>query len=142
MDASLTTVLRRYCTAMGIADDPDAWLFPSVKPGHHLSSKTAGYLFKKILINTNVYVEPKPQTRGQCLHCFRHLFAVKSFAKAEREGRPVNDSIPYLSVYLGHFDMDGTERYLKFSGDMFPEHTEQFEEYASGVFSGGLYDEG
>jgi integrase len=142
MDASLTTALMRYCTAMGIADDPDAWLFPSVKPDCHLSSKTAGYLFKKILIDTNVYVEPKPQTRGQCLHCFRHLFAVKSFAKAERDGRPVNDSIPYLSVYLGHFDMDGTEHYLKFSGDMFPEYTEQFEEYASDVFSGGLYDEG
>jgi integrase len=141
MDKSLTGMLRRYCAAMGVADIPDAWLFPTDNPERHLRRSTADSLFRKILVETRVYVEPKPQTRGQCLHCFRHLFTVKSFAKAERDGRPVNDSVPYLSVYLGHFDMDGTERYLKFSGDMFPEYTGQFEAYASGVFSGGLHEE-
>jgi len=30
--------------------------------------------------------------------------------------------------------MDGTEKYLKFSGDMFPEYTDMFEAYAAGVF--------
>jgi hypothetical protein len=37
--------------------------------------------------------------------------------------------------------MDGTEKYLKFSGDMFPEHTEMFEAYANGVFPGVVYEE-
>jgi integrase len=141
MDGSLTAMLRRYCAAMGIAGDPGSWLFPTDKPGRHLSPSTADALFRRILVGTKIYVAPEPGTRGQCLHCFRHLFTVKSFARAERDGRPVNDSVPYLSVYLGHFDMDGTERYLRFSGDMFPEHTKLFEEYASGVFSGGLYEE-
>jgi site-specific recombinase XerD len=141
MDESLTAMLRRYCIAMGISKDPGEWLFPTNKPGQHLSTSTARGLFKKLLVDTNVYVAPKPHTRGQCLHCFRHLFTVKSFAQAERDGRSIDDSVPYLSVYLGHFDMDGTERYLKFSGDMFPEYTEQFEAYAADVFSGGLYEE-
>jgi integrase len=141
MDESLTAMLKRYCTAMGIIGSPGAWLFPTDKPGQHLSQWAAGSLFRKILHETKVYVAPEPKTRGQCLHCFRHLFTVKSFAQAERGGRAVNDSVPYLSVYLGHFDMDGTERYLKFGGDMFPEYTEQFEEYASDAFSGGLYEE-
>jgi integrase len=140
MDISLTGMLRRYCTAMGIIGSPGAWLFPTYNPQRHLSMTTADYLFRRILEGTKIYVAPEPRTRGQCLHCFRHLFTVKSFAQAERDGRPINDSVPYLSVYLGHFDMDGTERYLKFSGDMFPEYTEQFETYASGVFSGGLYE--
>jgi hypothetical protein len=60
---------------------------------------------------------------------------VKSFAQAEESGRPTSDSVPYLSVYLGHFDMDGTEKYLKFSSDIFPEHTEMFAAYSAGVFS-------
>jgi site-specific recombinase XerD len=141
MDESLTAMLRSYCTAMSIINCPDAWLFPTGKPDQHLSHGAAGSLFRKILHDTKVYVAPEPKTRGQCLHCFRHLFTVKSFAQAERGGRTVNDSVPYLSVYLGHFDMDGTERYLKFGGDMFPEYTELFEDYASGVFSGGLYEE-
>ena len=141
MDSSLTAMLQRYCTAMGIIEDSGAWLFPTDKPGQHMSHGTAGSLFRKILHETRVYVAPEPKTRGQCLHCFRHLFTVKSFAQAERNGRSPNDSVPYLSVYLGHFDMDGTERYLKFGGDMFPEYTEQFEDYASDAFSGGLYEE-
>ena len=36
--------------------------------------------------------------------------------------------MPFLSVYLGHHDMDETEKYLKFSGDMFPEYIELFED--------------
>jgi len=95
MDASLTSMLRRYCTAMGIIGDPGAWLFPSYKPGQHLSHGTAGSLFRKILLDTKIYVAPEPNTRGQCLHCFRHLFTVKSFAQAERGGCPVSDSVPY-----------------------------------------------
>jgi integrase len=142
MDGSLAGMLRRYCVAMGIIGNPGEWLFPTDKPERSLAPSTADALFRKILVETKIYVTPKPHTRGQCLHCLRHLFTVKSFAQAELGGCPVNDSVPYLSVYLGHFDMDGTERYLKFSGDMFPEHTVQFEAYASGVFSGGLYEEG
>ena len=49
-----------------------------------------------------------------------HYFAIHSFAQAEQNGRPAEDSVPFLSVYLGHHDMDETEKYLKFSGDMFP----------------------
>ena len=140
MDESIAIMLRRYCTAMGIIGNFDAWLFPSHKPGQHLNKSTADRIFRKILIDTGIYIKPKPRMRGQCLHCLRHLFTVKSFAQAERNGCPVNESVPYLSIYLGHFDMDGTERYLKFSGDMFPEFTERFEEYTADVFSGGLYE--
>lgn len=141
VDGGLSETLRRYCMAMGIMGNPGAWLFPTGDPERHLSHSVAGNTFRKILVDTKIHVKPKPNTRGQCLHCLRHLFTLKSFAQAERDGRPIHDSVPYLSIYLGHFDMDGTERYLKFSGDMFPEHTKHFEEYASDVFSGGLYEE-
>lgn len=64
-----------------------------------------------------------------------------SFAQAEQNGRPAEDSVPFLSVYLGHHDMDETEKYLKFSGDMFPEYIELFEDFASGVFAEVAYEE-
>jgi site-specific recombinase XerD len=140
MDGGLTGMIQQYCTAMGIIGSPGAWLFPTHDPKRHLHQATADKLFKNILMDTKIYVAPKPRSRGQCLHCFRHLFTVKSFAQAERDGRSISDSVPFLSIYLGHFDMDGTERYLKFSGDMFPEYTVMFEEYAANVFSGGLYE--
>jgi integrase len=54
---------------------------------------------------------------------------------------PMDDSLNEMLKRYSHFDMNGTERYLKFFGDMFSEHTHRFEDYANGVFSGGLYED-
>ena len=97
--------------------------------------------FRNLLQETGLYVPGKAHSRGQCLHCFRHYFAIHSFAQAEQNGRSAEDSVPFLSVYLGHHDMDETEKYLKFSGDMFPEYIELFEDFASGVFAEVAYEE-
>jgi len=136
MHQSLTEMLMRYCAAMGITEKPDALLFPGTRSDSPMDMHDTGKKFRAILELENIYIPPeKPGQRGQCIHCLRHLFAVKSFAQAEQAGRNTADSVPYLSVYLGHFDMDGTEKYLKFSSDIFPEHTEMFEAYSTGVFS-------
>jgi len=144
MHQSLTKILMQYCVAMGIYDLPEAFLFPGKKPNAPISMSSMEDKFHSALKSANVYIaSEKPGQRGQCLHCLRHVFAVKSFAQAEKNGRSTADSVPYLSVYLGHFDMDGTEKYLKFSSDIFPEHTAMFEAYSSGVFTvlGGAFDE-
>jgi site-specific recombinase XerD len=135
MHGGLTEMLRRYCVAARILGNSGAHLFPGDTVGKSLTQDKVRAAFKNILVKAKIYVAPKkPRARNQCLHAFRHLFAVKSFAQTENI-RPISGSVPFLSVYLGHFDMDGTEKYLKFSGDMFPEHTEMFEAYSVGVFS-------
>lgn len=60
-----------------------------------------------------------------------------SFAKAEREGRHLDDAVPFLSVYLGHAGINETAKYLKFSNELFPEAIDSqiYERPASG---GGL----
>jgi site-specific recombinase XerD len=136
MHPSLTEMLMQYCAAMEIFDNPEAFLFPGIKPGSAVSVSNTRMKFRAILESANIYIPvEKPYQRGQCLHCLRHVFAVGSFAQAERNGLSTADSVPYLSVYLGHFDMDGTEKYLKFSSDIFPEHAAMFETYSAGVFS-------
>lgn len=135
MDVTLTRMLEKYCIAMAIKTEPESHLFPSVrKKGAAVTKGTFGLRFRKLLQQTNLCVPRKAHSRGQCLHCFRHYFAIHSFVQAEKKGRPVNDSVPFLSVYLGHHDMNETEKYLKFSSDMFPEYTELFEDYAVSVF--------
>lgn len=142
MDRTLTEMLERYCIAMGIKTEPESCLFPAAKDQRTSVGKGAFDLrFKNLLQETGLYVPEKAHSRGQCLHCFRHYFAIHSFAQAEKNGRPTYDSVPFLSVYLGHHDMDETEKYLKFSGDMFPEYTELFEDYATGVFTEAAYEE-
>jgi len=136
MHKSLADMLMQYCAAIEIIDKPDAFLFPGKKQNSHISMTTVGSRFRLILKSAGLYIPTeKPDQRGQCIHCLRHVFAVGSFAQAERNGRTTVESVPYLSVYLGHFDMDGTEKYLKFSSDIFPEHTEMFEAYSNGVFT-------
>ena len=142
MDKTLTGMLERYCIAMGIKAEPESYLFPASRnEGASVSKGTFGLRFRNLLRETGLYVPGKPHSRGQCLHCLRHYFAIHSFAQAEKNGRPVDDSVPFLSVYLGHHDMDETEKYLKFSGDMFPEYMGLFEDYAAGVFTEVAYEE-
>jgi integrase len=71
----------------------------------------------------------KKHERGPCLHCFRHVFAFKSFEQAERAGRHLDDAIPYLSIYLGHDSLDETSKYLKFSSELFPDAVETYGTY-------------
>lgn len=130
----------QYCAAMELTQDCNAFLFPGQLPGEHLKRDTVSHCFLTILKATGIYQEPQSHTRGQCLHNLRHLFAIKSFAQAEQAGRSAENSIPYLSVFLGHYDMDGTEKYLKFSSDIFPEYTALFEDYAASVFPEVAYE--
>lgn len=142
MNETLTEMLERYCIAMGIKAEPESYLFPSpVKEGAAASKGIFDLRFRNLLMETGLYVPGKAHSRGQCLHCFRHYFAIHSFAQTEKNGRSTDDSVPFLSVYLGHHDMDETEKYLKFNGDMFPEYMGLFEDYATGVFTEAAYEE-
>ena len=38
----------------------------------------------------------------------------------------LTDSVPFLSIYLGHDTLNETKKYLKFSSEMYPETTELF----------------
>lgn len=38
-----------------------------------------------------------------------------------REGEPVNANLPFLSAYLGHEGVEGTERYLRLTAEMLPD---------------------
>lgn len=68
------------------------------------------------------------------MHCIRHVFVFNSFAKAEKDGRRIDDSVPYLSIYLGHDSLNETEKYLKFSSEMFPEAMDLFDGYTALIF--------
>jgi integrase/recombinase XerD len=135
MQSSLTEILRSYCLSMGMIGQAEAWIFPGKTLDESLPVKAAHYRFDSILKQLNI-VQPgrKKHERGPCLHCIRHVFTFKSFALAESSGRSVDDSIPYLSIYLGHDSLKETEKYLKFSSELFPEAIALFEEYTSQMF--------
>lgn len=137
MSPGMTDILTRYSIALGLMQDSNGWLFPSSLKDDHISERSISRKFAKLLkdegIRADIYGKHE---RGPCLHCFRHVFAFKSFTKAENAGHQLNDAIPFLSIYLGHDRLDETVKYLKFSSEMFPEAVELF-----GTFMYGLLPE-
>ena len=136
MSQKMSDLLQKYCFAMGIYNNPQSWLFPSAITMNHVSDRAVKNRFKKILDDNNICLYNRQKhERGPCLHCFRHVFAFKSFAQAEKLGRHLDDAIPYLSIYLGHESLDETSKYLKFSNEMFPESIDAFGSYMNDVFA-------
>lgn len=133
MSNTMTDILMKYCMVMGLLGKRNEWLFPSAKSDSHISDRAIKRRFEVILKTNGIILEKrKKYERGPCLHCLRHVFAFKSFAKAEQEGKLLNDAVPYLSIYLGHDSLNETEKYLKFSNEMFPE--------SINVFGSFMYD--
>ena len=143
MNPLLTEILERYCLAMGIVGVPDAWLFPVSGKDESMMPKDAQHWFEKILRLADIsFPGRKKHERGPCLHCMRHVFVFKSFAAAEKAGRRIDDSVPYLSIYLGHDSLQETEKYMKFSSELFPEAMamELFSDYSADVFPEVAYE--
>lgn len=124
MNETLTEMLERYCIAMGIKAEPESYLFPSpIKEGAAASKGIFDLRFRNLLMETGLYVPGKAHSRGQCLHCFRHYFAIHSFAQAEKNGRSTDDSVPFLSVYLPEFTLlleQFFTEYMPFSSGLSP----------------------
>lgn len=136
MSDGMTSILQKYCMAMGLLKEHNSWLFPSSIHTGHISDSSVKHRFEKILKDNGIQLNNrKKYERGPCLHCFRHVFAFKSFTQAERAGRHLDDAIPYLSIYLGHDSLDETSKYLKFSNELFPESIDTFGIYMEDLFS-------
>jgi len=142
MHQSLTDILWCYSMAMGIVGNPEAHLFPTINPDEPVSPHAALHKFEDILLQADISVAGrKKHQRGPCLHCIRHVFVFKSFADNERAGRRIDDTVPYLSLYLGHDSLKETEKYLKFSSIIFPEAMELFDDYTLQIFPEVNFDE-
>jgi len=132
---SLKDIMMRYCMALGIIGQPDAYIFPGKNFEIHISDLTVERRFKKILQHLDIVSGNEDiHERGPCLHCLRHCFMLKSFKQLKTAGYTVDISSPYLSIYCGHESLLESEKYMKFSSEMFPEDMACFESFTDGIF--------
>jgi site-specific recombinase XerD len=86
--------------------------------------------FKRICRKTGV--RRKDQSRFvPRLHDLRHTFAVHRLTACYREGGDVQRLLPQLSTYLGHVDIDSTQRYLTLTPELLSEASHRFEQYGA-----------
>jgi integrase/recombinase XerD len=134
MSKSLTEICRRYCQRMCLIPKGDSFVFPNYykKP---YSNSWAERWFRIILEQSAItYERTDSHERGPCPHCLRHTFVFRSFAKAEAEGYPLDNSVPFLSTYLGHENIIETDKYLKFSYELYPDAHKRISQYTANVF--------
>lgn len=135
MHHSLTEILEHYCMAMGLIGFPESYLFPTADPSEPITPKNAMHKFNNLLEQAEISLPSRKKSqRGPCMHCLRHVYVFKAFANAERDGRRIDDTVPYLSIFLGHDSLKETEKYLKFSNELFPEAMELFGQFTTKVF--------
>lgn len=115
IDASLGELLKSYKRMTHSKGDCREYVFESSNnPGSPHGKTFFRFWFGLVLQTAGIhYTRKTPYERGPCLHGLRHLFTIQSFLKAESEGRPFEDSVPFVSTYLGHAGITETEKYLK-----------------------------
>ena len=58
--------------------------------------------------------------RGPRLHDLRHTFAVHRLEEWVRDGVDLDAKLPILAAYMGHQSLNGTQRYLRITPEVFP----------------------
>jgi integrase len=116
MDVTLTQTLQKYCALLGeSAADPFLFATADGMARKRLWARTR---FREVLREAGINIpDPPPFSRNICLHCLRHTFAVHSLRMQQLAGIDQYDASPSLSIYLGHSNLAGTQKYLHMTAE-------------------------
>ncbi|MTI96612.1 MAG: integrase [Firmicutes bacterium] len=128
MADSLKERCQEYCKSADIGKMGNPYFFPSPYGGHY-SESTIYWLFREVLRKAGI--SHLGRGKGPRIHDIRHVFAVNCLKKWVMEGKDLNNCLPYLSAYLGHEDLRGSQRYLRLTADLYPEITRKIEKSCS-----------
>lgn len=136
LNVSMQEVMQQYKTArdrMPLEDtaNPDSFFFIS-PAGHPLIDKSVYNWFRVILRKCGI--PHLGNKMGPRVHDFRHTCAVHSLMKQVRSGIDIYCALPVLSVFLGHRQIRGTEKYIRLTQEMYPEIIKLEQSLTSFVF--------
>lgn len=109
--------LQRYAQKRGHGSD-DAYFFPSARGGCW-SLSPVYWMFRQLLMRCGIPHGGRGE--GPRVHDLRHTFAVHTLLRWYREGADLQARLPVLATYLGHSSIEGTQRYLHLTAELFPE---------------------
>jgi len=115
MAESLIERCRQYAKTIHVFGSSSDFFFPSPYGGHY-SEATVYKLFREILWKAKI----SHTGEGPRLHDFRHSYSVHCLKRWVLNGDDLTNLLPYLSKYLGHNDLRGTQHYLRLTADLYP----------------------
>lgn len=136
---TLIPIFNKYVDNLINRNPCEEYLFPLKDHKNHMTKNHVENTFRIIFKKIGYKRPNETYKRDVCPHCFRHTFAINSFKQSLEQGFDLVDVVPYLSIYLGHSRLSETEKYLKFSSDLFQNKITQFENYMDDVFKEDIW---
>jgi len=109
LKAELVRYIRDRGSFVGQLAQPGDMMFVGVNR-RKLAHSTVSWTLRKLF--RAVGIKPAEGRGGPRTHDIRHTFAVHRLTRWYRQGVELHTRLPWLSAYLGHVDMLGTETYL------------------------------
>ena len=125
MCLSLSLRCREYMGYIHFTAKPTDCFFPSPYGGMFDESTIYGY-FRRFLWKAKI--SHGGRGKGPRLHDIRHTFAVNCLKRWVVKGEDLSTYLPYLSTYLGHTGLKGTQHYLRLTAELYPEIVSAVEE--------------
>jgi integrase/recombinase XerD len=113
----LAATLERFLAAAHPHPDPAHKLFHTGDPAKSVDKSTVYNRFRRYLADADIPHFPG----GPHVHSLRHGFAVQNLRRWAADGADLMVMLPYLSAYMGHADLRGTQYYLQLTADAHPE---------------------
>jgi integrase len=123
--SDLADEFRRYLRGRGTAAlPPQTPLLLSFK-GRRYSTKSISYTLLRWLRLAGL--KPKQGRQGPRPYDVRHTFAVHRLRRWYRRGVELSGRLPWLSTYMGHANILGTETYLTTTAELLAVVSRRFE---------------
>ncbi|HNU71742.1 MAG TPA: tyrosine-type recombinase/integrase [Thermodesulfobacteriota bacterium] len=118
MSPPLTERCRIYMEAMHPLGQPEYPFFPSPYGGRYPERTVYAY-FRRFIWEAGI--SHGGRGKGPRVHDLRHTFAVHCLKRLVRNAVDLTVALPYLSVYLGHAGLKGTQHYLRLTAELYPD---------------------
>jgi integrase/recombinase XerD len=114
----LADTLEGYIAAAHPYPEPAHHLFHTGDPSTPADKSTIYNRLRRYLADADI---PHFAPGGPHIHSLRHGFAVQNLRRWAADGTDLAVMLPYLSAYMGHADLRGTQYYLRLTADAYPE---------------------
>lgn len=139
ISVTLINELKNYIRNTPFYIAQDNYLF-QIAYDNQLDRANMHYYFYKALKACNI----RHTKNGPRIHDFRHCFSVMCLTQMQENEEDINNSLIYLSAYLGHKSIYETQKYVWLTPSLFKEIKKKMEDYSSfimEIFGGEKFDE-
>lgn len=129
---SLCAALARYRAQrrlLPMPDGPSATFF-ATRTGRGVSLDRLERVFRRVRRGAQLVLPHAARRAQPRLHDLRHSFAVHRLLAWYNEGADVQQRLPWLSRYLGHRNLRGTQVYLSLTPSLLQAASTRFADYA------------